>query len=237
MRSRLLLPFALPLIMAVIPAARAEVVSKADTGFVVRSSGLTGKSPREAWAVLTTPSGWWDKEHTWSGDSANLTLDPRAGGCFCETLALPDGAPASARRGSVEHMRIIFADPGKVLRMSGGLGPLQSEALVATLTITLKPVGGGTRILWEYVTAGYMRFKPEEIAPSVDAMIADQVARLVVKIDAAPVKAAALGKAPGLVRRVEPRVAALPEAEPAPAETPTPAPTVRRIKPRVVPKP
>ena len=167
--------------------AQAEVIIKSDSGFAVRSSGLTRKTLREAWAVLTTPSGWWDKEHTWSGDAANLTLDPRAAGCFCEALALAEGAPAGSRRGSVEHMHVIFADPGKVLRMSGSLGPLQSEAMTATLTITLKPVEGGTRILWEYVGAGFMRYKPDMIVPAVDAMLAGQLDRLIARIDAGAV--------------------------------------------------
>ncbi len=217
----------LPLIaLLLVNPAHAEVVTKSDTGFVVRSSGLTGKTPREAWTVLVTPSGWWDKAHTWSGDSANLTLDPKAGACFCEVLPLPKDAPASARHGSVEHMRVIFADPGKVLRMSGGLGPLQSEALAATLTITLKPVEGGTRILWEYVAAGYMRYKPEEIAPAVDGMIAEQVTRLIARIDAGPAVAAPVARrAP--VRAAAP-TAAKPTDEASPAAAPVPRPAPKR---------
>ena len=72
-------------------------------------------------------------------------------------------------------MHVIYSDPGKVLRMAGSLGPLQSEALNGTLTVTLKPVEGGTRILFEYVVGGYMRFKTDEIAPAVDGVLQGQL--------------------------------------------------------------
>ena len=69
-------------------------------------------------------------------------------------------------------------DPGKAIRLSGALGPLQSEALQGTLTITIKPVEGGTRILWEYVVGGFMRYNVDDIAPAVDKVLAAQVASL-----------------------------------------------------------
>ena len=46
------------------------------------------------------------------------------------------------------------------------------------LTITLKEVPGGTRILWEYNVGGPMRYKIAEIAPAVDAMMSEQLKRL-----------------------------------------------------------
>ena len=81
-------------------------------------------------------------------------------------------------RGGVEHMRVIFVDKGKALRMVGALGPLQSEAVQGTLTVTLKPVDGGTRLTWEYAVGGYMRYKPEQIVPAVDKVIGEQLGRL-----------------------------------------------------------
>ncbi len=161
-------------VMAAFPA-HAEVVQKSENGFVVRTTTDVAKAPLEAWAALVAPAKWWNKEHTWSGDAANLYMDAQAGGCFCEQLALPADAPAGTRRGSVEHMRIIHTNPGKVLRLSGSLGPLQGEAVTGTLSITLKPIAGGTRILFEYVVGGYMRFKTDDIAPAVDAMLSEQL--------------------------------------------------------------
>ena len=77
---------------------------------------------------------------------------------------------------------MLYAAPARGLRMSGGLGPLQSEAVEGTLTITLKPVDGGTRILWEYVVGGYMRQKVPELAPLVDKVLLEQLTRLAAKL-------------------------------------------------------
>ena len=168
--------------LAVAPtAAHAEVVSQTDVGFVSRVAVEVKVSAAEAWPVMTTPSGWWMDRHTFSGTAANLTLMPAAGGCFCEKLPPADdksGQAKTQRPGSVEHMRVVYAQPGEALRMIGGLGPLQSEAVSAALTMTLKPIPGGTRITWVYVVGGYTRFKPAEISKMVDAVMAAQIARL-----------------------------------------------------------
>ena len=166
------------------PAA-AEVVASSDTGFVTRAAVTVKTDPAATWLALIAPAGWWNGEHTYSGDPKNLYIDAQATGCFCEKLPLTADAPAGSRAGSIEHMHVIYAAPSRVLRMSGGLGPLQSEAANATLTITLKPVSGGTRVLWEYVVGGYMRQKIPELAPLVDQVLAEQLTRLEAKLGAA----------------------------------------------------
>ena len=88
-------------------------------------------------------------------------------------------------------MRVIYADPGKALRMEGSLGPLQSEALTGTLTVTLNRGGAGTRIVMEYVVGGYMRYKTDEIAPAVDKVLAEQIAGLAASLGATAGAAAA----------------------------------------------
>ena len=157
--------------------ASAEVVASSEAGFVIRETAEVPANPAATWQALIAPQNWWNKAHTFSGDSANLYLDAQGGGCFCEKLPLKDGAPGT-RGGSVAHMRVVYADPGKALRMVGSLGPLQSEALTGTMTITLKPGGAGTRIVMEYVVGGYMRYKTDEIAPAVDKVLAGQLAGL-----------------------------------------------------------
>lgn len=168
--------------LALAPAvAHAEVVSESEAGFVSRVTVDVKASAADAWPVMTTPSGWWMDRHTFSGTAANLTLVPSAGGCFCEKLPPADDKSGQAkllRPGSVEHMRVVYAQPGEALRMVGGLGPLQSEAVSAALTMTLKPISGGTRITWVYVVGGYTRYKPAEISKMVDAVMAAQIARL-----------------------------------------------------------
>ena len=174
----------IPLALAVSPAA-AEVAASSDRGFASHNEVLVDASAAQAWTAMLRPGEWWNGEHTYSGDPTNLYIDPQATGCFCEKLPATKDAPAGARPGSIEHMHVIYAAPARVLRMSGGLGPLQSEAVKATLTITLKPVDGGTRILWEYVVGGYMRQKMPELAPLVDKVLLEQLSRLAAKLGAA----------------------------------------------------
>ena len=94
--------------------------------------------------------------------------------------------------GSAEHMHVIFADPQRgLLRMAGALGPLQGEAVRGVLTITLTKTETGTRIDWEYVVGGYMRFQTAEIAPAVDQVLGEQLGRLAALLTPAPVLAPA----------------------------------------------
>ena len=164
--------------MALAAPLHAAVAAQSADGFVITGSAEVAAGPEQSWRVLIAPALWWSKDHTWSQNSANLSLDPRPGGCFCERLPGTGGKP----RGGVEHMRVVYADRAKALRMKGALGPLQSEALEGTLTVTLKPSGSGTRIEWEYVVGGYMRFKLAEIAPAVDQVLGQQLASLAARL-------------------------------------------------------
>ena len=165
--------------LAIAPtAARAEVVTAAPAGFEVKEAATIAAPPEKLWPVLMTPQHWWSSDHTWSGDAANLYMDHQATGCFCEKLP---------NKGSVEHARLIFVDPGKTLRMTGALGPLQAEAATGTLTITLAPDGdGATKVTFDYIVGGYIRAGAEGIAPAVDAVLAQQLAGLKAAAEAAP---------------------------------------------------
>lgn len=209
-------------------AALAEVTARADTGFVVRVTGEVAASPAEAWKAFTTPSGWWHAQHTYSGDPANLTMDPSANGCFCERLPVPKGALPTQKPGSVMHMRVVYAEPYRALRLVGGLGPLQSEAVNGTMTVTFKPIDGSggkaTRILWEYVVGGFMRYKTETISGAVDKVLAEQIAGLTRLLGPA---GQAVPSRPAPVAADEamaPKVAAEPVSDEEPAEY-TPDPT------------
>nr|WP_299647780.1 SRPBCC family protein [Sphingomonas bacterium] len=114
------------------------------------------------------PARWWSSAHSWSGSGANMTLDPRPGGCFRERL--PGG-------GGVEHLRVVSAAPGTSLRTTGALGPLQGEALTGVMTLTLKAGGAGTSVTLRYAVAA-RRTGGTALAPAVDAALAEQVARL-----------------------------------------------------------
>ena len=156
-------------VMAVAPV-QARVASSTAGGFHVSHSATVAATPEAIWAQLVHPEKWWSKAHSWSGDATNFSLEVKPGGCFCEKL--PGG-------GFVEHARVIYTAPGKLLRLSGGLGPLQGEAVAGTLTITIKTGEAQSSTLeFDYVVGGYARFDLKELAPVVDGVVGEQHKRL-----------------------------------------------------------
>jgi hypothetical protein len=165
---------------AISSSAHSEVKTITDNGFSVFHIGEVSASPDVMWKRLIAPKEYWSKAHSWSGTTEGFSINPQAGGCFCE-LIQQKGADGKIKTiGSVEHMRVIFAQPGKVLRMQGALGPLQSEAVLGTLTVAMEPLkdGAGTKVSFSYVVGGYMRYKISEIAPAVDKVIGEQLKSL-----------------------------------------------------------
>ncbi len=168
-------------LLALASPAAAEVKTKADNGFSVFHGADVDATPDVIWKRLISPKDYWSKEHSWSGNVAGFTLDPRPGGCFCEAIQDEGSGAKPKTLGNVEHMRVIFAQPGKVLRMQGALGPLQSEAMLGTLTVAIAPAksGIGSTVSFSYVAGGYMRYKPTDIATAVDKVIGEQFTSLI----------------------------------------------------------
>jgi outer membrane biosynthesis protein TonB len=218
------------------PAA-AEVTRSSDSGFVSRHEVVVEASPKEVWLALISPAQWWTSDHTWSGDAANLTLTPQAGGCFCETIPAVDEPERFTLQGSVEHMRVIQAYPEQALRMTGALGPLQSEPVVGVLTIAISEVEQGTRIVWEYNVGGAMRYEIPMISKAVDGVMGIQLkslAKTLGPVDVTPVADTAkpdAEPAPEAEKKdVVPASAPAPQAKPAAPPAPKVAP-----KPEVKP--
>lgn len=160
---------AISLAAAASPAA-AEIKSSGPGSFEVETRAVVAAIPAETYAMLGRVGEWWDSSHTYSGDAANMTIALKAGGCFCE--AIPEGG------GTIEHMRVIYAQPGATVRLEGGLGPLQAEAVAGRLTWSLKAVPGGTEITQNYVVGGYVRGGADRLAPIVDQVLSQQLAGL-----------------------------------------------------------
>lgn len=149
--------------------ATAAVETAREGSFAIKTVVLLEAKPAHAWKFLVRPSKWWDSAHTWSGSASNLVLEPRAGGCFCEKLA--DG-------GSVQHARVVFAQPGQTLRLDGALGPLQEMPVTGVLTFLLAPDAGGTRITMTYQVSGALSMDAAKLAPLVDQVMTAQLERL-----------------------------------------------------------
>lgn len=202
------------------PAA-AELTRTTGDSFVSRHEVVVEASPKAVWLALISPADWWTDEHTWSGDSANLSLMPKAGGCFCETIPEVDEPGRFTLEGSVEHMRVIQAYPETALRMVGNLGPLQSEPVNGVLTITISKVDDGTRIVWEYNVGGPMRYEAAVISKAVDGVMGAQLSALAkpLKVVAAPAQAGA----PSASAEQDPAPAVTPKAESKPAARKVPS--------------
>jgi uncharacterized protein YndB with AHSA1/START domain len=139
-------------------------------GFVVKHEVTVSAPPADVFESLVEGVGqWWDPAHTFSGDSENLSIDARPGGCFCESL--PNG-------GGVEHLRVVHVAPGQILRMSGALGPLQAFGLTGSMTWKLTTDNEDTTIGLTYSVGGFMEGGFDRIAPAVEAVLGGQLQRL-----------------------------------------------------------
>ena len=159
------------LICALGPArAVAEVADSGANGFTVRIVTTVRAAPADVYHRLIHNVGdWWSPDHTFSGDAHNLSIDERPMGCFCEKLP---------NQGSVRHMEVLLVEPGKTLRMSGAMGPLQALGAAATLSFALAPAGEGTQLEATYAIGGYSPKGWASWAVPVNAMLTDQVTRL-----------------------------------------------------------
>jgi hypothetical protein len=156
--------------IALTPFANAEVKDVGPSGFTVENSAVVPVDAATAWRVLTREvDTWWPKGHTWWGKASTLSIDPRAGGCFCEI----------AGKQQAQHLQVVFVDPDKLLRMSGGLGPLQGMGLSGTMEFRLTAATGGTRIVLWYRAGGYTTDDLGKFAPVVDSVQAQQLGGLV----------------------------------------------------------
>ncbi|HVF34711.1 MAG TPA: SRPBCC domain-containing protein [Candidatus Saccharimonadia bacterium] len=164
MKPTIVTPLAMFLVAG---SAAAAVTQSSPSSFNMHHEFVLDVAPAVAWKALTKPGKWWPKAHTWSGDATNLTLEPRAGGCFCEKW---DG-------GSAEHARVIMARPNQLLRMHAPLGPLQEMGLSVLLTITLEPAGTGTKATVAFRASGDESHHLEQLAPVVDRVVGEQWAR------------------------------------------------------------
>lgn len=154
--------------------AHAAVTDVTSNGFTLKESAEIAATPDQVYAALIRPSRWWSKDHTFSGDAAKLTLNARAGGCFCESLA---------GGGSVLHLSVVYAARGESLRLTGMLGPFQGIAGNGVMTWTIAPAKKGIRLEMTYQVAGYANASVSgrsyaDWAKAGDGVLAEQVSRL-----------------------------------------------------------
>ena len=70
-----------------------------DHGFIVTNTISSKVTPDEMWhALVNDVDLWWPKDHSWWGKQGKFSIEPLAGGCFCEV----------AGQRSAVHMQISF---------------------------------------------------------------------------------------------------------------------------------
>ena len=109
----------------------AQIVRSSPSGFQIKIERKVPLDTVSAYQKFVSGfNQWYDANHSYSGKAENLSLDLKKA-CMLEKL--PDG-------GFVRHMEIVVHQPGKTLRMTGGLGPLQSMGVSGALTLTFEAV-------------------------------------------------------------------------------------------------
>ena len=148
--------------------ASAEVLNAGDHGFEIQHSVNLVVPQAQTFAAFARVGQWWNKEHTYSGDSARMSIQMRQGGCWCESL---EGG------GGIEHMRVAYLKPGEQIVFTGSLGPLLYEATSGVMSVKVEPIAGGSKLTMNYRVAGFAKGGGAQMAPLVDQVLAEQMKR------------------------------------------------------------
>jgi uncharacterized protein YndB with AHSA1/START domain len=150
-------------------AAQAETSGVSANGFTSTYRDEVKAGTDEVWKAIAALPRWWSDQHTWSGKASNMTLEPRAGGCWCESW---DGGQ------SVQHGQVLLVQPGRVIRLAAGLGPLQELPAQGVLTIVTSAQEGKTFLRMTYRVGGPPDIGLDKLAPVVDQVMGQQFRRL-----------------------------------------------------------
>ena len=158
-------------------AASADVKDSAAGGFTIVNEVVVTADRADVWRQAIDEIGlWWSADHTVSGDSSRLSITAVPQGCFCEAFGEGSG---------VVHLTVTMVNPGVVLRLTGGLGPLGLMGVDGNMTWEFESVEGGTKVTFTYAVGGYRAGGLDELAGPVDFVIAEALARLKTHIEVA----------------------------------------------------
>jgi len=164
------LMFVVLLAVCTAPATRAEVADAEANGFTIRHTVTIAADRQSVYkAAVANIGNWWSSDHTVSGDAANLYLIAAIPGCFCERLG--DGS-------GLVHLSVSFVNPGVLLRLTGGLGPLGLMGVAGNMTWEFDDADNGTIVTLQYAVGGYMPGGLDTVAEAVDGVLVEQMTRL-----------------------------------------------------------
>jgi len=157
-------------------SATAEVADAGAGGFTSVNEVIIDATKETVWLVAIDDVGlWWNSDHTISGDSGHLSITAVPQGCFCERFGVGAG---------VVHLMVTMVNPGVVIRLTGGLGPLGLMGVNGNMTWEFEDVEGGTKVTFTYAVGGYLAEGLEGISGPVDDVVGEQLARLKAQIEA-----------------------------------------------------
>ncbi len=149
-------------LLATLPmTAHGEVKAASADAMLIEYRFAVAAPAAQAWESLVHPERWWPEDHTWSGKRASLSINPTAGGCFCERWA----------GGSAEHGRVVMVVPNRVLTLDAALGPFREMAISGILAIKLEERDGATTADVSYRVSGDATHQLESLAPIVDEVL------------------------------------------------------------------
>ncbi|MDX1404865.1 MAG: hypothetical protein R3192_10015 [Woeseiaceae bacterium] len=151
-------------------SAHAEVIDADKYGFTIRiTTPVFAERMAVYQAAINHVGRWWHPDHTISGFAENMYIDAQVPGCFCERLG--DGA-------GIVHLMVTYLSPGIVVRLTGGLGPLGLMGVNGNMTWEFDEADSGTLVTLNYAVGGYYDGGLDSIAPAVDGVLEEAMARL-----------------------------------------------------------
>ena len=173
---KILCPSSLILFFLFTGDAFAEVMDAGAGGFTTVNKVTIDASREDVWSAAIEGIGvWWNADHTISGDANRLSITPVPQGCFCEDF----GAGAG-----VVHLMVTMVNPGVVIRLTGGLGPLGLMGVNGNMTWEFEDLEGGTSVNFSYAVGGYHPQGLDTMAEPVDYVLGEALARLKAHIEA-----------------------------------------------------
>lgn len=155
--------------------SHAALVHASERGFEVEIVQIISKPPAKVYQHMTQGiHQWWEASHSFFGDAQNLYLVDDVPGCFCED----DG-----KGNKVRHLEVVYVEKNKLLRMLGGLGPLQSMPINGVMEWSLEPSMSGSKLTWRYKVSGIVAGGLKGIAKAVDGVLNQQVQNLIKSLD------------------------------------------------------
>ena len=168
--SRLKALTAMLIASVIATAANGEVLDAAPGGFTISYQTEISAAQIDVYnAAVKNVGDWWSDDHTYTGNAGNMYIEAKTQGCFCEKLGVDGG---------VVHLVVTFVNPGEMLRLTGGLGPLGLMGVNGNMTWEFTDSEEGTIVTLNYALGGYMDGGLDSIAEAVDGVLVEQMTSL-----------------------------------------------------------